>query len=352
MKRFALGPWLRTHPALARLACNLASPLFPSRKWKVRIERALEKHRAENGPCSRGEARAMRRDMAYCLFRWQVTPEEYFLFRFPALSEKGRGEYIGDLMKDMLCHRFETPGIKQIFKDKHLTYKHFGKYFGRECALVGKDDGVVRFREFLSRHGQCMVKALEESKGHGVFKYTRASIGEGAEKVGSLGDCLLEEVIEQAPELARFHPQSVNTVRFGTIHAREGIVELFAELRMGCGDSFVDNAGAGGIVAPIDLESGIISGVGRREDGQTFVFHPDTHEQIVGARMPEWGQLRALVRELAAVVPEQRYVGWDIARSTAGWILVEANERAQMIGYQLCAGHGIRKTIEKIYGLS
>ena len=114
----------------------------------------------------------------------------------------------------------------------------------------------------------------------------------------------------------------------------------------------MDNAGAGGIVAPIDLESGIISGVGRRENGQTFVFHPDTHEQIVGARMPEWRQLRALVRELAAVVSEQRYVGWDIARSTAGWVLVEANERAQMIGYQLCAGHGIRKKIEKIYGLS
>ncbi len=41
--------------------------------------------------------------------------------------------------------------------------------------------------------------------------------------------------------------------------------------------------------------------------------HPVTGEVIVGFQIPFWNQIIELVKELAYVVPQVRYVGWNIA---------------------------------------
>ena len=47
------------------------------------------------------------------------------------------------------------------------------------------------------------------------------------------------------------------------------------------------------------------------------------------------------------VVPEQRIVGWDLALSVDGWVIIEGNTRP---GLQVLAGDGVgvRSILERI----
>ena len=63
--------------------------------------------------------------------------------------------------------------------------------------------------------------------------------------------------------------------------------------------------------------------------------------------MPYWDELVAFAKEIAMVVPEQRIVGWDLALSVDGWVIIEGNTRP---GLQVLAGDGVgvRSILERI----
>lgn len=106
-------------------------------------------------------------------------------------------------------------------------------------------------------------------------------------------------------------------------------------LRIGQGNTFVDNGGAGGILAPIDLETGIIHSIPMDKLLNKYIIHPDTGVQIIGYKIPRWNEAIALARKLAYVVPSVRYVGWDLALTDDGWIMIEGNDNGQFVARQM-----------------
>ena len=46
------------------------------------------------------------------------------------------------------------------------------------------------------------------------------------------------------------------------------------------------------------------------------------------------------------VFPDIRFVGWDLAYTDNGWIIIEANDNGQFHGYQIPYHHGCRKELE------
>jgi len=79
------------------------------------------------------------------------------------------------------------------------------------------------------------------------------------------------------------------------------------------------------------------------------LHHPDTGIQIIGAQIPKWEELLALVEELVKIIPEQKYVGWDLALTTNGWCMIEGNDRAMLTGVQMCEQRGIRQLINQTF---
>ena len=159
-----------------------------------------------------------------------------------------------------------------------------------------------------------------------------------------------EELIVQAPEMACFHPQSVNTVRFASFYDHDTFTRVMCVFRMGMDGNVVDNGGAGGICASVDPLTGVCVGPGTRENGERYQAHPNTGEQIVGFRIPHWEELIAIVEELVKVIPEQKYVGWDMALTEAGWMLVEANAWGQFEIGQMSDKQGLRDVISNTFG--
>jgi len=143
---------------------------------------------------------------------------------------------------------------------------------------------------------------------------------------GSAGR-VIEEYFSQHPIMARFNPSSVNTCRIWAAAERSGPARaVLAYVRMGREGSVVDNQSAGGIVAPIDLETGVtraaIDGLPTRA---TFERHPDHGAPIEGCSLPFWREAKALAEESVSAFPGLRFAGVDIAIGPNGPTILELN---------------------------
>lgn len=73
------------------------------------------------------------------------------------------------------------------------------------------------------------------------------------EKVKSLSDTVVQEIVKQNASLSILNPNSLNTMRLVTFITQDGEVRLLsAVLRMGVGENKLDNAHSGGIFVGID----------------------------------------------------------------------------------------------------
>jgi hypothetical protein len=94
----------------------------------------------------------------------------------------------------------------------------------------------------------------------------------------------------------------------------------------------VDNFHAGGILAKVDLRTGVL---GRATDGAMALGpgtgwcerHPQTGGQILGRRLPFWPEVLDLARRAhATAFSDHVLIGWDIAILDDGPRLVEGNK--------------------------
>lgn len=298
--------------------------------------------------------RRIRRDLWYSYLMYYCPFDEYFQFGFEQLSHEGRKGFVCDYERERLCEEL-TPSDSDtwaMFKNKYRTYERLSRYYGREAVRAGGDADEKEVLAFMERHPQFIVKPVDDSCGRGIFIHRASESGLSAgELAGQLreGSYILEELICQSRELAVLHPSSVNTVRSATFLTDHGPEILFTFLRIGQEGNVVDNGGAGGIVASIDTESGVIDSPGRTEDGRSFLFHPQTGCRIIGLQIPRWDEMKALSRELAERMPEQKYISWDFALTDRGWVIVEANCAGQFVGPQLSARQGIRRRLQPYF---
>ncbi len=143
-----------------------------------------------------------------------------------------------------------------------------------------------------------------------------------------------------------FHPSSINSIRLRVFRFDDRIEVLPSNFRIGRGDSIVDNTGHGGISAALD-ENGLVL-TACDSTGMYYETHPDTGEKIVGFQIPRWDEAVALANKLCQVVPKVRYVGWDLALTEKGWVVIEGNDKGMFEGIQMPLQKGFRPRLEKI----
>ncbi|MDO5548124.1 MAG: sugar-transfer associated ATP-grasp domain-containing protein [Eubacteriales bacterium] len=341
--------WLyQNNMKLAMLAAMIKYVLILfNKKKKEKIRKDIYNYR--DGISGRDYSRLLK-DILFCQIYYKVTVAEYFYFGFEYLSDTGRQEYISDSEVLQICDAITRPEISINFRDKYKAYQKFSPYYGRAIIKV-EDSTDDEIATFIRNHRHFLIKPLDQSKGRGIQKinldFDTQNILEIVERVKDAGHCILEEEIVQSGLLNDFHPISVNTVRFATYITQDDIVtNMYAMIRIGCGNSSVDNISSGGIFANIDMETGTISSPAFDLHERKYLNHPDTHVPILGQVLPEWEELKQIAAKAARVIPQQKYVGWDFAYSNKGWIIVEANHRPGMRGLQVLSGHGLRQMID------
>ena len=230
---------------------------------------------------------------------------------------------------------------------KHINISEI--FFGREVLFVQdseKDD--MGFRGFISRHSRFIVKPLAMNCGKGiqVLDTSMQDISSYSLLKRYKDGFVAEELIVQDDSLAQFHPASVNTLRIHTVNYGDSLEILWPCLRIGCGGSIVDNAGAGGIFGAVDVDTGRIVAVSD-EFHHTFDVHPDTGIHVLGYEIPRWKEACEMAKRLALCMPDCPFVGWDLALTEKGWLMVEGNYGPLLI-WQIAVGKGIRKEFNRM----
>ncbi|MBR5930456.1 MAG: hypothetical protein IKZ95_00350, partial [Lachnospiraceae bacterium] len=281
---------------------------------------------------------------------YQIRDREYFLYHFEDLSDEGRKKYMGHYELMGLYRQLNKKGNPELFTEKSKTYEMFKPFYKRDVLKADNNTQREEIIEFILDHNPCVLKPLKDYGGKGIHLINvndRKDAESIYESYSSLLPFLLEEKIEQDPEMAIFHPQSINTIRYNTFFYDDKLIRLQAVFRIGQGGSFVDNASSGGIYAVVDTETGIIKSAARSYKGECYLIHPTTGEQIIGRHIPRWDELNQLLEEIVRIVPEQKQVGWDFALSTQGWIMVEGNAWPDMQSFD--CENGMRNELLEIY---
>ena len=145
--------------------------------------------------------------------------------------------------------------------------------------------------------------------------------------------------VQQAGYAAEIYPGVLNTVRVFSVSPEPGRGEIVAAAhRFGSGATgWVDNFSSGGLVAHVELDCGQLSPAMSLGPGNRLIWnerHPETGGRIAGVELPHWPEVKALVGELCAQMPGLRYVGWDIAITDAGPVVIEGNARPSLRFFQ------------------
>jgi hypothetical protein len=143
---------------------------------------------------------------------------------------------------------------------------------------------------------------------------------------------LVQRRLRNHPMVADLTAGGLCTVRLVTVRdiADEASVPLplLARYRLPVGNAPADNFAAGGLAAPVELQTGrlgpaVAKDLHRRWD--QYSTHPTTGAPIEGRILPDWDAAVALALRAHTFLPPYPVVGWDVVLSDAGPLLLEAN---------------------------
>ena len=278
------------------------------------------------------------RDMQKCAVNYGAGYMDYDLFEMYNLTDAQRDTYLTRGRNNALIRKYNNPEFVHVFNNKDEFNERFGRFLNRDWVLV-KQENKEAVLEFLAKHPRFIAKPVDGCCGRGVEIFDTADFGSGEKMYEHLlnlpNPVELEELIVQHEAVSAVYPDSINTVRTVSI-TRDGVPHIICTyFRIGNGGRHVDNFNSGGMVAPVDEKTGIVKDRAIDKQKNLYASHPYTGSPIQGFQFPQWEQAMEMVKQAATMVPEMGYVGWDVAFSDKGPVLVEGNNFPGHDIYQL-----------------
>ena len=353
---------------------------FTQRLWRWRLLPPLLKQTLKYAPSLKLGAgmsvRSLFKDAWGTCIREECWPDSYFKFqlyredRKPFVSRfvhERIGLYV---MKDLndhddvailddklefaaACARLGLPHVETIayFRDGEIVEKQTpGTALPREDLFIKSTNllcgrGVQRWRYDASTNryqhdgesldAKELIEQLRARSGTGeklpLWRLVRSHVPRlqyGHEREDAKPrPYIVQRELKNHPLMRRFTNGALCTVRVVTARAAGGEPQLIiAALRMPVGNSSVDNFAAGGLASPIDLETGRLGPAVYKDPRKADVdHHPDSRQQIAGEVVPFWNEVLDLCLRAHRCFPKVATVGWDVALTTEGPKLIEAN---------------------------
>lgn len=284
------------------------------------------------------------------MLRHLVSYDEYmYCYEFWNKDKKQWEEFISLLEIWCIYRKTVQVSVAQNAKNKILCLKSFEKFVSRNW-LYPKEVTYTVFKEFINTF-DCLAKPKKGSLGNGIFRIEKGD----EDDIKRLyvfcceNDYIIEELLKGNKEMEEFHPNSLNTIRVFTISKGERCELISAVFRMGVGDRIVDNGFAGGILAPIDINTGVVTREGRDERGHTYTEHPDSGKTIKGFVIPQWQNVVNTCKNMAKIMDNLVFAGWDICVCENGHVeLVELNSYPSVTIMQTATLQGLKPRLRAL----
>ena len=259
-----------------------------------------------------------------------------------------------------------------ILRDK-ILFNVFAKGIGIETAdnvfytLDGvlydfKTNKALTIDEFCENDNSFFCKLVDGECGKGVFRldvlqgkiYINEILSTKEDFVSriSQGRYLAQTVIKQHSLMSQLHPQSINSMRLITVRSlKDQSIHVFPSiLRVGTGNSIVDNTSQGGLAIGINLETGQLKQYGfyKPQFGLKTDTHPDSGIVFGGFVIPFFEDALRQAFYFHSMLPGLHSVGWDIAIGENGPVFIEGNDNWEINGPQICNG-GLREEFNELF---
>ena len=309
-----------------------------------------------------------------------ISFTEYFNFQFEKQHENFRNTFLSSKNKKKYLSILNPRKYYILARNKYLTHLYLENHNIRKADLfcyynpnnrshhrtVAYDYNSVLEILKTKNVEQCILKPVESSHGDGVWLINKVEYTKnecrlhrfdgaiiGLSELLSKEPLIFESYIEQTEQFKRFNPSSVNTIRFITTLYPGGDARLIAAfLKIGKGGACIDNAGSGGnIMAEVDPYTGQILAV-TQFDGwrktKPITHHFDTGELLEGVTINNWNDIKETVLQYQQSNPFLKAIGWDIAITDNGPVVIEINDEWDSTG-QLINKQGWKKDIKECY---
>jgi hypothetical protein len=264
-------------------------------------------------------------DMLQCSVRYECGFQDYQDWDFALLSASERRTFMTHPKSDHIARRYNTGEDRHDLRDKSRFNRRFGAYVGRDWIDI-RDASDAELTSFMGRHPVAMAKVPDSEGGAGIEKLAfdgSASASDVRNRLSATRQYLLEEFVAQHPEMALLNATSVNTLRIVTFVKDQKVHVLARVLKIGAGGD-VDNFSAGGMYTMLDTNGMALYAAFDRHDAMHAV-HPISGTSIVGFHVPRFSEVVDLVSRAAMELTDVPFVGWDVAVTPKGPIIIEAN---------------------------
>lgn len=292
-------------------------------------------------------------DMVWCSIRYGVGYLNYHVFGFADKHGAIRKTYMTEAENLSLVRRLNDRNYYKYFCDKSVFNRTFSDYIGRQWLDLLECDADA-FAQFCADKDTLFAKPVGRCGGSGVRKIICSEIKDFGSLYNELREneqVLVEQAIRQHPDMDRLYSGSVNTLRIVTLlDANRNPHIMYSLLRVGQGGSCVDNISSGGMYTAVNDDGSLKEVAFCDKTGQYYRTHPDTKIDFSSFVVPYFKNAQELCKRAASVETHIGYVGWDVAITPNGPILVEGNI---IPGYDMCqnsafAEHGILPEFRKV----
>lgn len=276
-------------------------------------------------------------DMIYCMLVYEIGYLDYLTFGFAYIKGEKRKTFMTMSDNISLTRRMNQREAYEIFDNKQLFYDRFRDYLKRDYMDIRT--GLDQFLAFCRGKETVFAKVPVSFGGKGVrkIKINECDLTKVYQELLDDEMYLVEDTIIQHPEMSKLCDRSVNTVRIVTVVSDKGNPNLvYSLVRIGSGENDVDNICSGGMYTLLSPEGEMTHPAFCDLTVTYYDEHPATGFPFAGFRVPYFREAVDLCRQAALVEPRMRYIGWDVAITPDGPVLVEGNN---LPGYDMCQNH-------------
>lgn len=327
------------------------------------------------------------------------TPLECYLYQFYKKAKSTDGYVSSRWIEKVFRPKLNSLPFVRIVKNKLVFYYYYNrrklpvvKVFGffhptrgftarrgnlRNIADLKKLLTSIKAKRIVAKpsctlggKGMMLVESLRSDKLFDVYEEREITLDDFFDQMladitirqpreDSCTGYLLQEYLSPHPLMNPLKGKALNTVRIATLRDASGAVHPdFAMIRIGKPTSVTDNLHKGGVVAGVDLETGRISQAiyGYEQDKGPWVEKKnlDIGSLFKQRKIPQWERMVETVQRFHDTTPGINSIGWDVALSRDGPVVVEGNDNWDMVIAQIIDGGYLtprRREIFSGYGL-
>lgn len=338
----------------------LARVLFYGIIWPLPFAYLSWKHTSRLGKrvkaaTGKGHLRQMMEQFSIAL-RYSISPKKYYvfeLFRPERFRHAGayvaRYEFKGGL-HTFLESRIDEP-TRRILNDKAAFFQHCARHGiatmptyllinkdGRSEKLLPFEGDLPAFDLFVKpcygRGGRGCERWHYQSDGfyrdqNGVSRNGTALLAH-LRTLAAHRSVLVQQAMVAHPALRDLSVNVLTSCRMMTVKNEHGGFEATHAVFKSSTkpEAIVDNFHKGGIVSRVDMKTGELGPASDAGVGKPCVWydsHPLTGARINGRILPLWAETVALVTKAHAGFPDRITIGWDVAISDQGPVIIEGN---------------------------